>query len=266
MSTSAGPRSIHPTARVSPDSELGSGVEVGAYAIIEPGVVVGEGCHIAAQVVLKEGLRLGREVRVHEGAVLGGEPQDLKFAGATSFAEIGDQAVIREFATVHRSAFDGAATRLGRKCFLMAYGHIAHDCQIGEGAVIASYAALAGHIHIGARAFVSGGVVIHQFSHIGELAMIGGGSKINLDVPPYFTVDGVPARAVGLNLVGLRRAGLGEEEIRALKKAYRLLYRSKLPLQQALERIDSIDTRQTRHLAEFIRKSERGICRSRLGR
>ncbi len=250
---------------MSPDCELGSGVQVGPYAIVEPGVVVENGCRIAAHVVLKKGLRLGREVRVHEGAVLGGEPQDLKFSGGESFAEIGDGTVIREFATVHRSASDGAATRLGRKCLLMAYGHVAHDCHIGDETVIASYAALAGHIHIGARAFLSGGVVIHQFSRIGELAMIGGGSKINLDVPPYFIVDGVPGRAVGLNAIGLRRAHLGEEEIRALKKAYRILYRSKLPRQEAWERIESIGTPQTLHLVEFIQRSERGICRSRLG-
>jgi UDP-N-acetylglucosamine acyltransferase len=227
-------------------------------------VIVGDGCRIAAHAVLKEGLRLGREVRVHEGAVLGGAPQDLKFKGAESFAEVGDGTVIREFATVHRSALDGGTTRLGRKCYLMAYGHVAHDCRIGDESVIASYAALAGHIHIGAQAFVSGGVVIHQFSHIGELAMIGGGSKINLDVPPYFVVDGIPGRAVGLNLIGLQRAGLSEEEIGALKKAYRILYRSKLSLQNALERIESIGTSQTGRLVEFIRASERGICRSRL--
>jgi UDP-N-acetylglucosamine acyltransferase len=145
----------------------------------------------------------------------------------------------------------------------MAYGHVAHDCEIGDGAIVASYAALAGHIKIGPLAFVSGGVVIHQFSHIGELAMIGGGSKINLDVPPYFTVDGVPGRAIGLNLVGLRRAGLGDEAIRALKTAFRILYRSKLPLEEALQQIEQIGTPQTRKLVDFIRASERGICRNR---
>jgi UDP-N-acetylglucosamine acyltransferase len=147
----------------------------------------------------------------------------------------------------------------------MAYGHVAHDCQIGEGVVIASYAALAGHIHIEPRAFISGGVVIHQFSHIGELAMIGGGSKVNLDVPPYFMADGFPVRAIGLNLVGLKRAGLGTNEIGALKKAFRILYRSKYPLKEALEHIESIETTRTQHLVRFIRSSERGICRSRTG-
>ena len=155
---------------------------------------------------------------------------------------------------------------MGRNCLLMAYGHVAHDCEIGDHAIIASYAALAGHIQIEPRAFISGGVVIHQFTHIGELSMIGGGSKINLDVPPYFTVDGVPGRAIGLNTVGLKRAGLGEDEIRALKTAFRILYRSKLPLRDALERIESLDTPQIHHLVEFIRSSERGICRHRPSR
>jgi UDP-N-acetylglucosamine acyltransferase len=255
--------SIDPTAQVSSSAELGAGIRVGPYAVIEGGVTLGDGCDIGAHAVLKNGLRLGSNVRVFEGAVLGGEPQDLKFRGADSFAEIGDGSLIREFATVHRSAVDGGVTRLGRHCLLMAYGHVAHDCQIGDHAIIASYVALAGHIQIESRAFVSGGVVVHQFTHIGELSMIGGGSKINLDVPPYFTVDGVPGRAIGLNVVGLKRAGLGEDAIRTLKSAFRILYRSKLPLREALERIEAIDTRETRHLVEFIRSSERGICRHR---
>jgi UDP-N-acetylglucosamine acyltransferase len=255
--------SVDPTAKVSSEAELDSGIEIGPYAVVEPGVTLGDGCRIGAHAVLKKGLRLGKDVRVFEGAVLAGEPQDLKFRGATSFAEIGDGCVIREFATVHRSAFDEGVTRVGSNCMLMAYGHVAHDCDIGDHAVIASYAALAGHIHIEPRAFISGGVVIHQFTHIGELSMIGGGSKINLDVPPYFTVDGVPGRAIGLNTVGLKRAGLDGDEIRALKAAFRILYRSKLPLKDALERIEAIDTPHTHHLVDFIRASERGICHHR---
>lgn len=257
--------SIDPTAKVSSESEIGFGVQIGPHTVVEPGVMIGDGCRIAANVVLKRGLRLGREVEVHEGAVLGGNPQDLKFRGAESYAEVGERSIIREFATIHRSAFEGGATRIGRECFVMAYGHVAHDCQIADGVVIASYAALAGHIQIGRRAFISGGVVIHQFTHVGELSMIGGGSKVNLDVPPYFTADGVPVRAVGLNMVGLKRAGIGDEGIRALKQAFRILYRSKLPLKEALQRIEAMATQETRHLVEFVRSSERGICRNRPG-
>ncbi len=254
---------IDASARVSAESEIASDVEIGPFTIVEPGVTIGEGCRIGAHAVLKRGLILGQDVRVFEGAVLGGEPQDLKFKGADSFAEIGDRCLIREFATVHRSGFDGGVTRIGQDSLLMAYGHVAHDCQIGARVIIASYAALAGHIEIGDRAFISGGVVIHQFSHIGKLSMIGGGSKVNLDVPPYFIVDGIPARAIGLNVVGLRRAGLVDDDISTLKKAFRLLYRSKLSLRVALERVEELDTKETRELVNFIRGSERGVCRHR---
>ena len=150
--------SVHSTAIVSPDSEIGSRIEIGPHVIVEPGVVVGDGCWIGAHAVLKRGLRLGKDVRIFEGAVLGGEPQDLKYRPVESFAEVGDQTVIREYATVHRSGQEGGVTRLGRNCFLMAYGHVAHDCDIGDGAIVASYVALAGHIqrrsegvHLGLR-------------------------------------------------------------------------------------------------------------------
>lgn len=253
--------SVHGTALVHRDARIDADVEIGPFVVVEAGVEVGEGCRVGAHAVLKTGLKLGRRVRVHEGAVLGGPPQDLKFDGAPSYAVIGDDTVLREFTTVHRSARPEETTRVGRGCFVMGYGHVAHDCDIGDFAIIASYAALAGHIEMGARAFVSGGVAIHQFSKIGELAMVGGGSKVNLDVPPFVTVDGVPARAVGLNLVGLKRAGVDEAEIRALKRAYRLLFRSKLPLAEALAGIDAIEGTRVRHLAEFVRASERGTIR-----
>ena len=256
---------IDSTAMVSPECELGSGVRIGPQVIVEPGVVVGDGCSIAAGAILKRGLRLGREVRVFEGAVLGGEPQDLKYRAVESFAEVGDRCVIREYATVNRSAKEGGTTRIGSGCFLMAYGHVAHDCEIGEQAIVASHVALAGHIRVGAKAFISGGVVVHQFSCIGELAMVGGGSKITLDVPPFFTVDGVPGRAVGLNVVGLRSAGFSDEDISLLKEAYRILYRSKLRREEALTRMEALGAAPTNRLVEFIRSSERGICGDRRG-
>jgi UDP-N-acetylglucosamine acyltransferase len=257
---------IHPTALVDPGARIDADVEVGPFAVVERDVEVGAGSRIAAHAVLKSGLRLGRRVRVHEGAVLGGDPQDLKYAGAPSYAVVGDDAVIREFSTIHRSARPEGATRVGRGSFLMGYGHVAHDCEIGEEVIIASYVGLAGHIHIGRRAFVSGGVVVHQFSRIGELSMIGGGSKVNLDVPPFFTVDGVPARAVGLNVVGLKRAGVSEEDVAAIKHAYRLLYRSKLARADALGAIDALPNEYARRLADFVRGSERGICHHRADR
>ncbi len=254
---------IHRAAIVHPEARIDSDVAIGPFAVVERDVSIGAGSRIGAHAILKNGLRLGQRVRVHEGAVLGGDPQDLKYDGAPSYAVVEDDSVIREFATVHRSARPEGTTRVGRGSFLMGYGHVAHDCEIGEEVIIASYAALAGHIRIGRRAFVSGGVVIHQFSRIGELSMIGGGSKVNLDVPPFFTVDGVPARAVGLNVVGLKRAGVGEDDLRVLKQAYRLLYRSKLPRREALVEIDGLSNEYARRVADFVRESERGVCHHR---
>lgn len=257
---------IHETALVDGRARIDSDAEIGPFAVVEEDVEIGAGCRIGAHAVLKNGLRLGRRVRVHEGAVLGGDPQDLKYRGGRSYAVVEDDCVIREFATIHKSTRPEGTTRVGRGSFLMGYGHVAHDCDIGEEVIVASYAALAGHIHIGRRAFVSGGVVIHQFSRIGELSMIGGGSKVNLDVPPFFTVDGVPARAVGLNLVGLKRAGVGEPDVLVLKRAYRLLYRSKLRAQEAVREIEALSNDYAQKLAEFVRGSERGICRDRAAR
>jgi UDP-N-acetylglucosamine acyltransferase len=254
---------IHRTALVDRGALIDEDVEIGPLSVVEGGVEIGSGSRVGAHVVLKRGLKLGRRVKVHEGAVLAGPPQDLKYEGSESYAEVGDDCVIRELATIHRSARPGGTTRVGRSAFLMAYGHVAHDCEVEDEAIIASHTALAGHVYIGRGAFVSGGVVVHQFSRVGELAMIGGGSKVIADVPPFFTADGVPARTVGLNLVGLKRAGVGEEDVRALKRGYRLLYRSKLSLQDALREIDGLGNDFTRRLADFVRASERGICRSR---
>jgi UDP-N-acetylglucosamine acyltransferase len=254
---------IHPTAIVDSEARLSENVSIGPYAVVEADVEVGEGTAIGAHAVLKTGLRLGKRVTVNEAAVLGGLPQDLKFSGARSYAVVEDGATIREFATIHRSAHEDGVTRVGRNCFIMSYGHVAHDCDIGEDAIVASYSALAGHIRIGRKAFVSGGAVIHQFTRVGELAMVGGCSKVNLDVPPFVIVDGVPARVVGLNTVGLRRDGVSTEEVRTLKRAYRALFREKRPLEQALSHLDGLDGELAAKMAAFFRGSERGVCRAR---
>lgn len=254
---------IHPTAIVSSKARIASDVDIGPFVVVEDDVEIGAGTTVGGQVVLKSGLRLGERVRVHEGAVLGGPPQDVKFRDVPSFAVVEEGSVLREFTTIHRSAHERGTTRVGRNCYIMGYGHIAHDCDIDDGAIIASYAALAGHISVGRSAFISGGVAIHQFSKIGELAMVGGGSKVNLDVPPYMTVDGVPARAVGLNSVGLRRDGVPDEDVRALKLAYRMLYREKRPLSEALSLLEALENERVSGLVEFIRSSERGVCRAR---
>jgi UDP-N-acetylglucosamine acyltransferase len=194
--------------------------------------------------------------------VLGTNPLDKNFTGERSYLRIGDGNIIREHYTISRGTQPESATEIGNDNYIMTSGHIAHNCVIGNNCVIASCALVAGHVHVEDQAFISGGVVVHQYSKIGRLAMIGGNSRVNLDVPPFFLYTDFNARPNGLNVVGLKRAGLTSEEIAALKSAYRILYRSGLKLKDALARIAAeLDTEQTRHLVKFIQSSERGICR-----
>jgi UDP-N-acetylglucosamine acyltransferase len=259
--------SVHPTALVDPGARLGAGVRIGPYAVVESGAVVGEGTELRAHAVVKRHCSLGRGNVVHEGAVLGGEPQDVAFAGGESFLEIGDRNRIREGVTAHRASGTGAATVIGSECFLMANAHVAHDCRLGDRVILANNVALAGHVSIGDQAFLSGGVVVHQFCRIGRLAMIGGNSKIVQDCLPFVLTDGVPGRARGLNVVGLRRAGLAAGQVRALKEAFRVLLRSSLSLDTALERLGPLAGEEplVAELVRFVRGSKRGFHRAERG-
>ncbi len=257
--------SVHPTAVVEKGARLGAGVSIGAFAVIEDGAVVGDECQIRAHAVVKGGVVLGHGNRVHEGAVLGGEPQDLSFKGGETAVVIGDRNVIREGVTIHRSTRPGGATRIGSDCFLMAYVHVAHDNQIGDRVIIANNAALAGHVQIADRAFLSGNVGVHQFCRIGRLAMLGGNSKAVQDCLPFVISDGHIARARGLNVVGLRRAGVGAAQLATLKEAYRLLLRSGLGRDQALERMAALSDPLVDEMVEFVRASTRGFAHGRHG-
>ena len=250
---------VHPTAIVAPGAVLGAGVALGPYSIVEPETSVGDRTEIRAHAVVKRYTTLGADNTVHEGAILGGEPQDLAFEGGETRLVIGDANRIREGVTVHRSSKAGQATRVGSECFLMAYVHVAHDDRIGDRVIIANNVALAGHVEIDDRAFLSGGVVVHQFCRIGRLAMIGGNSKVVQDCLPFVITDGVPARARGLNVVGLRRAGMAASQVRALKEAYRLLLRSSLPRETALERMAALDDPLVAETIAFVRASTRGV-------
>jgi UDP-N-acetylglucosamine acyltransferase len=254
---------IDESARIHPGARLGAGVSVGPFAVVEEDVEVGAGCEIRAHAVIRRFTRLGAGNAVHEGAVLGGEPQDLDFAGAPSRLEIGDGNRIREGVTIHRSSLPGGVTRVGSGCFLMAMSHVAHDCVVEDGALLANNVALAGHVSIGAGAFLSGGVVVHQFCRVGRLAMIGGNTKVIRDCLPFVVTDGFPARARGLNLVGLRRASLGAPEVRALKAAYRTLLRSGLGLAAALEALAASEDERVAELVAFVRGSKRSFHRDR---
>jgi UDP-N-acetylglucosamine acyltransferase len=253
---------VAPTARVHPDAVIKPGVRIGEFCVIESDVVIGAGCLLEPYVYIKRWTTLGERNQISAGTVLGTDPLDKNFTSERSYLKIGNGNTIREHYTVSRGTKPESVTEIGHDNYIMTSGHIAHNCIIGNNTVIASCALVAGYVEVEDRAFVSGGVVIHQFSKIGRLAMIGGNTRVNSDVPPFFLYTGFNVEAKGLNLVGLKRAGYKASDLSTLKKAYQLLYRSGLKLQEALAKIETeIPTPETQHLVDFIRRSERGICR-----
>jgi UDP-N-acetylglucosamine acyltransferase len=252
---------IHPTAVVSPRAELAADVRVGPYAVVEEEVVIKSGCEIGAHAVVKKFTTLGERNRVYEHACLGGEPQDVKFRGEPSRLVIGDDNLIREYVTVHRASGEGEATTVGDRNFLMVGVHVAHNCTLGDDNTLANGAALAGHIHVEDHVFFSSNVGAHQFVRFGRYAMVGGKSKVVQDVLPFFTTDGNPPRVRGLNTIGLRRGGFAPESRAALKRAYQVLFRARLPLAHALSALDDSGDEHVRHLARFIRDTRRGFTR-----
>jgi UDP-N-acetylglucosamine acyltransferase len=253
---------IAPTARVHPDAVIGPGCVIGDFAIIEQDVAIGPDCTLEPYVYVKRWTTMGARNRVSAGTVLGTDPLDKGFTGERSYLKIGDDNVIREHYTISRGTAPESETVIGSGNYIMTSGHIAHNARLGDRTVIASCALIAGYVEVESEAFVSGGVVVHQYSKIGRLAMIGGNTRVNSDVPPFFMYADYNVAAKGLNLVGLKRAGFSEADIKALKTAYRILYRNGLKLAEALRKIETeIPTAHTLHLVKFIRSSERGICR-----
>jgi len=252
--------SVHPSAVVSASARLGRGVVIGPLAVVEERTAIGDGCEIRAHAVIKRFTTLGAGNRVHEGAVLGGEPQDVSFREQETGLAIGDRNLIREGVTIHRSTKAGGATVVGSDCFLMALVHVAHDNRIGDRAILANNVMLAGHVEIGERAFLGGGAGVHQFCRIGRLAMVGGNAKVVQDCLPFVISDGHPARARGLNLVGLRRAGFTASQLRTLHEAYRLLLRCGLHLEPALERLVALQDPLADEMVAFVRSSKRGFA------
>jgi UDP-N-acetylglucosamine acyltransferase len=230
-------------------------------AVIEDHVEIGADCEIGAYAVIKRFTRIGARNRIFEHAVIGGEPQDVKFKDETSYLEIGDDNIIREFCTFHRANGEGLTTRIGSRNFFMVGVHVAHNCVIGDDNIFANEVALAGHITIEDHVFLSNNVGAHQFVRMGRHAMIGGKSKIVQDVLPFFITDGNPARVRGVNSIGLQRAGFSEDTRRALKNAYKMLFRSKTPVAEVLEQLAQVDNEHVAHLVSFIRASKRGFIR-----
>jgi UDP-N-acetylglucosamine acyltransferase len=252
---------IHRTALVDPTAHLGQDVSIGPYAIVGPRVTVGDRGTLGAHVVLERNVKLGTGVRVGHGTVIGSDPQDLKYQGEDTWVEIGDDTVLREYCTVNRGTVSTGKTTVGRRCFLMSYVHVAHDCVIGDDVIMANAVTMAGHVTVEDRAIISGLVPIHQFVRIGTFAFVGGASRVNQDVPPYTKAVGNPVHLYGLNSVGLQRAGFAPEVKLALKRAYRLLFNSDLTVSQGIARAraELPSAPEIAHFLSFIEGSERGV-------
>ncbi len=257
-------RQIHETAIVHPGAIIGSDVKIGPFSIIGEHVEIGEGTEIGAHVVIEGWTTIGKNNKIYTGAIVGNDPQDLKYKGEKSYLFIGDNNIIREYATISRGTEGGGGeTRIGSNCLIMSYVHVAHDCQIGNQVIIAHGSGIAGHVTIEDKAVLGGLCGIHQFTKVGRMAMVGAHTMVTKDVPPYILVDGNPAKAYGINIVGLRRNGLSPETRAEIKRAYRLLYRSNMTISEAIEHMEQelAGSPEVDHLLRFLRSADRGICR-----
>lgn len=254
---------IHPTAIVNKKARVDS-VEVGPYAIIEDDVTIGKGTKVMAHAYICSGTTIGKDCEVHMGAVLGHVPQHLQFKGGKSYLKAGDRNIFREYSSVHRGFKEGASTVIGNDNFFMGYSHIAHDCRIGDNVVICNGALVAGYAVVEDKAFISGNVTIHQFVKIGTLAMIGGLARVTKDVVPYMLIEG-NSEVCSLNLVGIKRSDISENTKAQIKSIYKLVYRSGLNVSHALDEIAKSGNLadEAKHMVEFIKSSERGICKHR---
>ena len=248
---------IHPTAVVDPNAKIGENVKIGPYSVIGPEVTIGNGTTIESHVVIEGETIIGENNYIFSFASIGKDPQDLKFGGEKTRVVIGNNNKIREFVTIHRGTTDKYETRVGNDCLIMAYVHIAHDCIIGDHCVLANAATFAGHVEVEDWAVVGG------LTRVGRHAMIGGCSAVTQDVVPYMLSEGNKARAVYINIVGLQRRGFSEEQIKTLREVYKIIFKKKLKLEEALHILenDYKDNEDVVKLVEFIRKSKRGIAR-----
>jgi UDP-N-acetylglucosamine acyltransferase len=257
-------RLIHPSAIVDDLAGVAEGVSVGPFCVIGPDVEIGAGTVIGPHVVIRGPTRIGRENRIFQFASIGEDPQDKKYQGEITRLEIGDRNVIREYSTVHRGTIqDKAVTRIGDDNLLMAYTHVAHDCVIGNGVIMANGASLAGHVTVDDCAILGGFSLVHQFCRIGRYSFSGMGSVISRDIPPYVMVGGSPTRPRGINSVGMERRGFDADSILQIKRAFKLIYKSRLKLEEAIESLASMAEQSTEvlPLLEFLKQSGRSIIR-----
>ncbi|HNR93903.1 MAG TPA: acyl-ACP--UDP-N-acetylglucosamine O-acyltransferase [Kiritimatiellia bacterium] len=255
--------SIHQTAIVDPGAELGERVSIGPYCVVGADVRIGDDAELMSHVVVGGHTTIGCQCRIFPFASIGQQTQDLKFDGRISYVEIGSRTTIREYVTVNLATSEGDTTRIGSGCLLMAYSHVAHDCQVGDSVIIANCGTLAGHVIVEDQVIVGGLSGIHQFVRIGRLSIIGGCSKVTQDVPPFMMADGHPVSIHGLNSVGLKRRGVSAAARKQLKDAFKLIYRQDLLTTQAVEQIQSWPekTPELEHLIAFVKSSDRGIVK-----
>ncbi len=254
---------IHPTAVIDPGAEIGPEVTIGPYCVIGAGVSLGEGCWLQHHVSISGPTKIGRENSFYAFGSIGQRTQDLKYVGEPTHLEIGDSNTFREFVSIHKGTAPGSVTRIGSGGNFLAYSHIAHDCVVGDKVIFSNNGTLAGHVEVEDYAIIGGLTAVHQFCRIGRHAITGGCSKIVQDVPPFMIADGNPAQVRSYNKIGLERHGFGAEAIKAVKEAYRLIYRSELNLQQAVEQIRAgvAGVPEVEHLVEFVTNSPRGIIK-----
>jgi UDP-N-acetylglucosamine acyltransferase len=250
---------------IHPDAKIGKDVIIEPFAYVSGNVVIGDGTWIGPNATIMDGARIGTGCKIFPSAVVSGIPQDLKFRGEDSTAEIGDNTTVREGVTVNRGTASVGKTVLGKSCLLMAYSHIGHDCAVGNNCIIGNSTGLAGEVKVDDWAIISAGTLVHQFARIGAHVIIGGGSKVRTDVPPFIKADRDPLSYLGLNSVGLTRRGFERERIDEIHNIYRVIYQNGMNISQALDKVEnefkpSIDRD---YILEFIRKSERGIIRAR---
>ena len=254
---------IHPSTIIHPKAKIGNHCDIGPFCVIGEHVTLGDECKLHSHVAIDGHTRLGRGNEIYPFVALGTKTQDLKYSGGHPRLEIGDQNVFREGVTVHCGTNDGEATVIGSQNLFLIYAHVAHDCILGDHIIMSGYAGLAGHVAVGDHAILAGHVGVHQFCRVGKFSLIGGFSKVVQDVPPFMIVDGNPGETRTINKVGLERAGFSDAAQAALRSAYKIFFREGLATPNALAKIEAElpPLPEVKHLLEFIRTSERGVCK-----
>lgn len=252
---------IHSTAIVSPKAQIADGVKIGPYTIIDDDVQIDENSVIHSHAILRDGARIGKRCQIFNGAMISERPQDLKYADEKTMAEIGDDTIVREYATIHRGTNEHGKTVVGKNTLIMAYVHLAHDCEVGNHCILSNTVQIAGHVKIEDWAILGGMVAVHQFVTIGAHVFIGGAYRVSKDVPPYILAAGEPIKYAGLNVVGLKRRGFSDETIEIIAGFYRVLFRKHLNYSDAVRFYEKSNVLipETIHAIDFVKRSQRGI-------